>query len=42
MELDIPEISKCIERQTEPEPFSGVVYFSEGSEVLLEKGMAWQ
>lgn len=38
MKLDIPGISKCIESQTEPEPFSGVVYLTKGDGVLYEKG----
>ena len=32
---DIQQISKCIENQTEPEPFSGVVYVTKGNEVLF-------
>ena len=38
MTLDLPAISKCIESQTEPEPFSGVVYLTKGDEILYAKG----
>lgn len=38
MELNLPSIFKCIESQTEPEPFSGVVSLTKGNEVLFEKG----
>ncbi len=38
MRLDLQQMADCIERQTEPEPFSGVVYLTKGDEVLFEKG----
>jgi CubicO group peptidase (beta-lactamase class C family) len=38
MKLDLQQMADCIERQTEPEPFSGVVYLTKGDEVLFEKG----
>ena len=38
MKLDFRQMADCIERQTEPDPFSGVVYLTKGDEVLFEKG----
>ena len=37
MRLDFKRIADCIESQTEPEPFSGVVYLTKGDEVLFER-----
>lgn len=37
MRLDLQQMAACIERQTEPEPFSGVVYLTKGDEVLFER-----
>ena len=37
MELDLQRMADCIERQVEPEPFSGVVYLTQGDEVLFER-----
>jgi CubicO group peptidase (beta-lactamase class C family) len=37
MKLDSRKVTDCIESQTEPEPFSGVVYLTRGDEVLYEK-----
>jgi len=37
MKLDLQQMADCIENQTEPEPFSGVVYLTKGDEVLFEK-----
>jgi len=36
--VDLERLVECIESQTEPEPFSGVVYLTKGNEVLFEKG----
>jgi len=36
VQLDLQRLTDCIEHQTEPEPFSGVVYLTQGDEVLLE------
>ena len=38
MKFDLQQVTDCIESQTEPEPFSGVVYLTKGDEVLFEKG----
>ena len=38
MKLDFQQMVACIERQNEPEPFSGAVYLTKGDEVLFEKG----
>jgi CubicO group peptidase (beta-lactamase class C family) len=38
MELDLQRIEDCIDSQTEPEPFSGVVYLTKGEEVLFAEG----
>lgn len=35
MKLDQPRIKACIEEQTEPEPFTGVVHLMRGDEVLF-------
>jgi CubicO group peptidase (beta-lactamase class C family) len=37
MSLDFQQVADCIESQTEPEPFSGVVYLTKDDEVLFEK-----
>ena len=37
MRLDFQQVADCIESQTEPEPFSGVVYLTKDNEVLFEK-----
>jgi CubicO group peptidase (beta-lactamase class C family) len=36
MRLDLQQMADCIESQTEPEAFSGVVYLTKGDEVLFE------
>lgn len=38
MNFDLEQVTDCIENQTEPEPFSGVVYLTRGDEVLFERG----
>ncbi len=38
MKFDLQQMADCIESQTEPEPFSGVVYLTKDDEVLFEKG----
>ena len=38
MRFDRREIEACIESQQEPEPFSGVVYLTQGEEVLFGSG----
>jgi len=38
MRFDTQEIKDCIESQQEPEPFSGVVYVTQGEEVLFGSG----
>ena len=37
MKLDLQQVADCIENQTEPEQFSGVVYLTAGDEVLFER-----
>ena len=34
--MDVESIASCIEKQAEPEPFSGVVYLTRGDKVLFE------
>jgi CubicO group peptidase (beta-lactamase class C family) len=41
MELDLQQLEDCIAGQTEPEPFSGVVYLTKGDEVLFESGYGY-
>ena len=38
MELDLQQLEDRIVSQTEPEPFSGVVYLTKGDDVLFESG----
>ena len=35
--MDIGRIAACIERQADPEPFSGVVYLTRAEEILFER-----
>jgi len=35
---DLQQVADFVESQTEPEPFSGVVYLAKGDEVLFEEG----
>ena len=37
MESNLDRIDRLISEQTEPEPFSGVVYLTQGEEILFEK-----
>jgi CubicO group peptidase (beta-lactamase class C family) len=39
MKLNVQQLIDRIEGQTEPEPFSGVVYITSGDEVLFEKAL---
>jgi CubicO group peptidase (beta-lactamase class C family) len=36
MKPELQQIAQIVERQTEPEPFSGVVYLTQGADILFE------